>query len=63
MLMYMLNIKIKPKEYDSTDGLAVAVCHALQNDILNKKAKKPIGQILLKITQIELINLLRNFLR
>ena len=40
MLMYMLNIKIKPKEYDSTDGLAVAVCHALQNNILNKKAKK-----------------------
>ena len=40
MLMYMLDIKIKPKEYDSTDGLAVAVCHALQNNIFNKKTKK-----------------------
>ena len=40
MLMYMLNIKIKPKEYDSTDGLAAAVCHALQNNKLNKRSKK-----------------------
>ena len=33
MLIYMLNIKKKPKYLDSTDGLAVAVCHALQKKI------------------------------
>ena len=39
MLMYMLNIKHKPKKYDSTDGLAVAVCHALQKDMGEKSGK------------------------
>ena len=33
MLMKMLNIKTKPKYFDATDGLAVAVCHSLQNII------------------------------
>ena len=33
MLMYMLKIKKKPKYLDSTDGLAVAVCHAMQKKI------------------------------
>jgi len=37
MLMYMLNIKEKPKYLDSTDGLAVAVCHALQKNISSEK--------------------------
>ena len=40
MLMHMLQIKQKPKHLDSTDGLAVAVCHALQRNISqNQKAK------------------------
>ena len=37
MLMYMLQIKQKPKYLDSTDGLAVAVCHALQKNISHQK--------------------------
>ena len=40
MLMHMLNIKKKPKYLDSTDGLAVAVCHALQNNPSSNKNKK-----------------------
>ena len=40
MLMYMLNIKKKPKYLDSTDGLAVAVCHALQNNPSSNKKKE-----------------------
>lgn len=31
MLMQMLNLKEMPKYLDSTDGLAAAVCHGLQN--------------------------------
>ena len=37
MLINMLNIKTKPSYFDATDGLAVAVCHALQNDSFSKK--------------------------
>ena len=39
MLLNMLSIKKMPKYLDATDGLAAAVCHALQNDkiISNKK--------------------------
>ena len=33
----MLKIKEKPKYLDSTDGLAVAVCHALQKNISSKQ--------------------------
>ena len=39
MLKSLLTIKEMPKHLDATDGLAAAVCHALQNDriISNKK--------------------------
>ena len=38
MLTKMLNLDNKPKYLDATDGLAAAVCHALQNKIaLNNK--------------------------
>ena len=40
MLMKMLNIKSKPKYFDATDGLAVAVCHSLQNIIQVKPSVK-----------------------
>ena len=40
MLINMLKIDKKPKYLDSTDGLAAAVCHALQNQSL-KNNKKP----------------------
>ena len=33
MLISMLNINEKPAYFDATDGLAVAVCHALQNNL------------------------------
>jgi crossover junction endodeoxyribonuclease RuvC len=40
MLMNMLSIEKKPKYLDSTDGLAAAVCHALQkNQLSNNKNK------------------------
>lgn len=35
MLMQMLNMKEMPKYLDSTDGLAAAVCHGLQNGAIN----------------------------
>ena len=37
MLMSMLKIKEKPKFLDATDGLAAAVCHALQRNVIGKK--------------------------
>lgn len=37
MLMQMLNLKEMPKYLDATDGLAAAVCHALQNGISASK--------------------------
>ncbi len=39
MLINMLKINEKPKYLDSTDGLAAAVCHALQNKSINNKNK------------------------
>tara|TARA_Y100001954_G_C15736447_1_gene566093 strand:- start:394 stop:945 length:552 start_codon:yes stop_codon:yes gene_type:complete len=39
MLANMLSIKKMPKYLDATDGLAAAVCHALQNDIINTNTK------------------------
>ena len=38
--MKMLNIKTKPKYFDATDGLAVAICHSLQNAIQVKSTVK-----------------------
>ena len=37
MLINMLKIKEKPKFLDATDGLATAVCHALQRNVIVKK--------------------------
>ena len=37
MLMQMLNLNEMPKYLDATDGLAAAVCHALQNGISGSK--------------------------
>lgn len=39
MLINMLKLKKMPKYLDSTDGLAVAVCHALQNKKTPTKGK------------------------
>ena len=40
MLINMLDIKKKPSYFDATDGLAVAVCHALQNNSISKYSVK-----------------------
>ena len=40
MLIKMLSIDKKPKYLDSTDGLAAAVCHALQNNSIVSKPKE-----------------------
>ncbi len=40
MLKSMLNIKKKIPYFDATDGLAVAVCHALQNNAISKHSVK-----------------------
>ncbi len=40
MLINMLDIKEKPSYFDATDGLAVAVCHALQNNVISKNSVK-----------------------
>ena len=37
MLMNMLSINKMPKYLDATDGLAAAVCHALQNKNIIQK--------------------------
>jgi crossover junction endodeoxyribonuclease RuvC len=39
MLVNMLGLKQMPKYLDSSDGLAAAVCHALQNEKLTKNKK------------------------
>ena len=39
MLKSMLNIKELPKNLDSTDGLAAAVCHYFNFDSENEKKK------------------------
>ena len=40
MLANLFNLKEIPKYFDSTDALAVAVCHAFQNTILTSKKTK-----------------------
>ena len=40
MLINMLSINKKPKYLDSTDGLAAAVCHALQNESIISNPKQ-----------------------
>ena len=40
MLIKMLNISKMPKYLDATDGLAVAVCHALQNKSFTVEKKE-----------------------
>ena len=46
MLIKMLNIDKKPKYLDATDGLAAAVCHALQNKIVLKNKKETWAQFI-----------------
>ena len=46
MLMSMLSIDKKPKHLDSTDGLAAAVCHALQNNHLSTNKKQSWNQFI-----------------
>ena len=48
MLMNMLKIKDMPKYLDSTDGLAVAVCHAIQNKNFTKQTKENWSQFVKK---------------
>lgn len=40
MLQHYLSFQVKPKYYDATDALAVALCHHFQNKSLNGKGKK-----------------------
>lgn len=40
MLIKMLKLKKEPKYLDATDGLAAAVCHALQNNLVTKNKKE-----------------------
>ena len=46
MLMKMLKLNKKPEYLDATDGLAVAVCHALQNDLMIQNKKESWGQFI-----------------
>ena len=46
MLIKMLNLDKKPKYLDATDGLAAAVCHALQNKIVLKSKKETWAQFI-----------------
>ncbi|MFA6542038.1 MAG: crossover junction endodeoxyribonuclease RuvC [Bacteroidota bacterium] len=39
MMMSMLNIRSKPKHFDSTDALAVAMCHAFKISVPRKGSK------------------------
>ncbi len=48
MLVQMLNLEKIPKYLDATDGLAAAVCHALQNDVIIKNKKESWSQFLKK---------------
>jgi crossover junction endodeoxyribonuclease RuvC len=48
MLMNMLKIKDMPKYLDATDGLAVAVCHAIQNKNLTTQTKENWSQFVKK---------------
>ena len=44
--MKMLKLNKKPKYLDATDGLAVAVCHALQNDLMIQNKKESWSQFI-----------------
>ena len=46
MLINMLRLQKKPKYLDATDGLAAAVCHALQNDALIQNKKESWSQFI-----------------
>jgi crossover junction endodeoxyribonuclease RuvC len=46
MLVNMLGLKKIPKYLDATDGLAAAVCHALQNDKIIKNKKNSWSQFI-----------------
>ena len=46
MLVKILNLTEMPKYLDATDGLAAAVCHGLQNNVLGTKKATLRGQIL-----------------
>ena len=46
MLTNMLSINQRPKYLDATDGLAAAVCHALQKNYLVKDGKKSWNQFI-----------------
>ena len=46
MLIKMLQIETKPKYLDATDGLAAAVCHALQKKIILNNKKETWGQFI-----------------
>ncbi len=48
MLINMLNIRKKPEHLDSTDGLAVAVCHAIQNLSIQKSKNENWSQFIKK---------------
>jgi len=48
MLTNMLSINQRPKYLDATDGLAAAVCHALQNENLNSNKKESWTQFIKK---------------
>lgn len=38
MLQTLMQIKVKPKQYDATDALAVALCHFYQTNGINAKS-------------------------
>ncbi|MBU6157551.1 MAG: crossover junction endodeoxyribonuclease RuvC [Bacteroidetes bacterium] len=40
MLQHYLSFQVKPKYYDATDALAVALCHHFQNKLVSGKGKK-----------------------
>ena len=56
MLKSMLNIKELPKNLDSTDGLAAAVCHYFNFDSENEKKNIQTGQVLLIRIQTSFLN-------
>ena len=48
MLVKMLGLKKIPEYLDSTDGLAAAVCHALQKNLTNNNKKQTWAQFIKK---------------
>ena len=53
MLKSMLKIKELPKNLDSTDGLAAAVCHFFNFQNEKQKKNTQVGPVLLIKTQIK----------